>query len=272
MIRSLDTTALHRAFQTAEPFPWVCIDDFLEPELARELARSYPAYEVAARQGRTFDAVNEKRKVQITDREQFSEPVRRLADYCATPEFRSVLSEITGIPNLLWDEGFSGGGMHQTAAHGTLDVHIDFNRLESGLYRRVNLLLYLNEEWDPNWGGRLELWDSDVRRRHQAFVPILNRCVIFETSERSFHGVEALTCPPSAVRRSFALYYYTREAPSDADGQLHSTVFRARPDEHLKRYVLMPSERLRRAVRRTKDKLRNEAKGLAARVRSLSVR
>jgi hypothetical protein len=260
MIRPLDKVALREAFRTAQPFPSVCIDDFLEPGFALEVGRSFPRSSSAV--GRTFDAVNERRKSQIVDPALFPPPVARLAEYCSSQEFRALLSDITGIPNLLWDPTFTGGGMHQTAAHGWLDVHVDFNRLESsGWYRRVNLLLYLNEDWHDEWGGRLELWDRDVRHRTHSIAPVLNRCVIFATSEISFHGVTACTCPPDVVRRSFALYYYTKEPPAGGSARAHSTIFRARPNEHLKRYVLMPAERMQRAVRG----LRWRAKQLAAR-------
>jgi len=262
IVRNLDLAALARSFASAEPFPSVCIDDFLDPAFALEVARSYPTAASQGRGGRTFDGVNERKKTQIVDPALFPAPVARLADYCSRQEFRDTLSALTGIPNLLWDQKFVGGGMHQTAAHGLLDVHVDFNRLEgSGWYRRVNLLLYLNEHWRDEWGGKLELWDHRVRRCVHTFAPKLNRCVIFATSERSFHGVTACTCPPDVVRSSFALYYYTKEPPTDGSAAEHSTIFRARPDEHVKRWVLMPAERLSRAVR-----------GLRARAREIAAR
>jgi hypothetical protein len=261
MIRRLDAKALGERYRSARPFPSICIDGFLEPSFALEVARSYPQSLQGAT--RSYDALNERGKTQIEERSRFPEPVGRLADVCATQEFRDLLSEITGVPKLLWDPKFVGGGMHQTRAHGRLDVHVDFNRLAAtGWYRRVNLLLFLNENWREDWGGRLELWDRNVRNCIQSFAPELNRCVIFTTSEISFHGVTALTCPDDVVRRSFALYYYTEEPPADAAHREHSTIFRARPDERLKRYVLMPAERVKRAVRG----LRSRAGRLAKRV------
>ena len=162
MIRSADTNAWKQRFRSAQPFPSLCIDDFLDPAFALEVARSYPPSLVGA--SRSYDALNERGKTQIEDRARFPEPVGRLADAFATQEFRDLLSEVTGIPKLLWDPKFVGGGMHQTRAHGRLDVHVDFNRLlGKGWYRRVNLLLFLNEKWQEDWGGRLELWDRDVR-------------------------------------------------------------------------------------------------------------
>lgn len=67
LIRPLDRDALRRQFRDAEPFPFIAVDDFLDPEFACEVAASYPTYEQAKERGREFSAVNEKRKVQITD-------------------------------------------------------------------------------------------------------------------------------------------------------------------------------------------------------------
>jgi hypothetical protein len=71
----------------------------------------------------------------------------------------------------------------------------------------------------------------------------MGRCLIFETSSISFHGVAPLKCPPNEVRRSFAAYYYTKEAPAGWDGTRHSTIFRARPEERWKGLVAMPIEK-----------------------------
>jgi hypothetical protein len=261
LVNPLDRAALTARFRAAEPFPFVVIDDFLDRDFALEVARSYPHYKDAVQLGETFVAVNEYRKVQVCDYARFPGPVQRLADALAAPEFREALSAISGIPDLLWDDEYVGGGMHQTAAHGLLDVHVDFNRLaRTGNFRRLNLLLYLNPEWSSEWGGALELWDQDVRTCRHTLEPILNRCVIFETSEHSFHGVTRLTCPPAVSRKSFALYFYTREGAPGIAGRSHSTIFKARPDEHLKRNVFMPAEQLARRVVRAVRAGKNSVK------------
>lgn len=256
--RPLDTAALRDQFRSSRPFPFVVIDNFLEPDFAHEVARSYPDFETAMKMGLAFKKVNENLKVQVTEYEKFPPATQRLADALAEPQLLQQLSEITGVKDLLWDGGFAGGGMHQTASSGLLDVHVDFNRLEGkNLYRRLNLLLYLNPVWQEEWGGLIELWDREVKVRHHAFVPVMNRCVIFETSDHSFHGVTAVKCPPDVQRKSFAVYYYTREAPAGFDGRSHSTIFKARPEEYLKKHLYMPAEKaekhLKQGVRAAKD-------------------
>ncbi len=263
LIRPLDIERLRREFRAAAPFPHVLIDPFLEHDFAREVSESYPSFEEAARMGREFDAVNEYRKIQITDSRLFPEPVRRLDQALASPGFVRDLEEITGIDGLLYDPELAGGGIHITGARGRLDVHVDFNFIpERGIYRRLNLLLYLNPTWERSWGGAVELWDEKVRTMHHAFAPRMNRCVIFETSEKSFHGVEPVTCPPEVVRKSFAVYYYTREAPASYSGEAHTTIFKARPHERLKKYVLMPAQRARELALEGRRRLRDARRAL----------
>jgi len=137
--------------------------------------------------------------------------------------------------------------MHLTNSSGRLDVHVDFNyHADDQLFRRLNILVYLNPVWEEAWGGKIELWDRDVTHCAHAFSPVLNRCVVFETSDISYHGVTQITCPPGMTRKSFAAYYYTKEAPAAWNGEAHSTIFRARPDEQFRGKVLMPAEQLGR--------------------------
>ena len=250
LIRPLDVENLRLQFREAKPFRFACIDDFLVPEFGETVARSYFSRADAARFCRRFRTVSERGKVQVTDYERFPPAVRRLADALAAPEFMKLVADSTGIPDLVFDTRLTGAGMQQTACGGHLDVHIDFNLLFERLHRRLNLTLYLNPGWKTSWGGMLELWGRDVAVRHHAIEPLFNRCVLFETTQASFHGVTAVKCPRDTTRNSFSVFYYTREPPPHWSGSFHDTIFRARPDEHFRRVVLLPAERLRRRLLR----------------------
>jgi hypothetical protein len=262
-INPIDIPALKRQMQNAPAFPHFCIDNFFDTSFAEAVRDSFPSYDAAAGMGRTFDAVNERRKIQITDSTLFLGPIRRLNDMLASAAFVAWLSEVSGIPNLMADPGLSGGGIHETSHGGHLDVHVDFNfNPILGLYRRLNVLFYFNADWKESYGGVLDLWDADVKHCVGRFVPIFNRAAGFATSNHSWHGVTPVTCPPGDSRKSFAVYYYTQETPPDWDGVPRSTVFRARPDEYWKGGVAMPAERLARATRRQVDALKGRVKKL----------
>jgi Rps23 Pro-64 3,4-dihydroxylase Tpa1-like proline 4-hydroxylase len=256
IIRSFDVQQLRDTFLSGNPVPFFCIDNFLNEDFANQVFASFPTFEEVKQIGRSFNAVNEKQKVQVTDAKQFSEPIAELHTVLSSPEFLAKMSQITGMPNLLADEELKGGGIHQTGPRGSLDVHVDFNYIPGRqLHRRLNILVYFNKGWDEGWGGRFELWDRDVRVCKQSFAPLFNRCVVFETNEISFHGVTAVTCPPGVSRKSFAAYYYTREAPAHWTGTSHTTIFRARPWEYRKKYIEMPVEKVSRFATRIARKI-----------------
>lgn len=241
---------LKRQFRSARPFPHIKIDNFLDPSFAAEVAAAYPPLDEGFRRGRSFNAVNERKKVQITKASAFAPPIARLNEMLAAPDFLDDLAFVTGIPKLLADEELNGGGMHMTGPGGRLDVHIDFNLIEGrSLHRRLNLLLYLNRDWPDAWGGQIQLWDQEVKHCIAEFTPNFNRCVIFETNEISYHGVVPISPKATSPRISFATYYYTKEAPAHWTGQSHTTVFKARPNEVMRKFVLMPGAQIRnRAV------------------------
>lgn len=261
-IRPIDRDALRRQYQAARPVPWFCIDNFLEPDFAESVYRSFPSFEEAAKSGRMFSAVNERGKVQITDSSKFPPPVLQLSRALNDPWFLSLLEYVTGTPNLLADEQFVGGGIHETGPRGLLDVHLDFDFIpERQLFRRFNILVYFNKDWKKDWGGQFELWNGDVTKLEHSFEPVFNRCLLFETNDRSWHGVNAVQCPQGQSRKSFAAYYYTKEAPPWFDGEHHSTLFKARPDEVLKAKVLMPAEKLSRSFRGAYQGLKDKIRG-----------
>jgi len=262
-VRDFDRDVLRQQCQTARPFPFFKIDNFLDPSFAHEVTRAYPSFEHATSQGRTFTSVNERRKVQVTDARLFPEPVARLNAALAAPKFLEDLAYITGIPRLLFDTELAGGGIHITGPGGRLDVHVDFNYLkERNLHRRLNLLLYLNPVWEEEWGGHIQLWNKNVTECQAAFAPAFNRCVVFETSNISFHGVTPISPAAPYPRKSFATYYYTREAPVHWTGVAHDTIFKARPEERLRGYVLMPAEAVTRQVSQRLRQVRKSMKRL----------
>jgi Rps23 Pro-64 3,4-dihydroxylase Tpa1-like proline 4-hydroxylase len=254
VIHSIDSGRLCEQVRNAKPFPHLVIDDFLDEDFAREIVRSWPDFQEAAKVGKEFNSLNERNKVQVTDATYFPQPLRELNDALASQQFLDTLSQLFQIPSLLADSELVGGGLHQTGPRGHLDVHVDFNYIAARqLHRRLNILIYFNENWRPEWGGKLELWNNDVTECIHSLDPKFNRCVIFETSEISFHGVTAVTCPDGAVRRSFAGYYYTEAAPDHWTGDSHTTIFKARPDEKMKSRLMA----INSAKRFTKDKIKS---------------
>ena len=263
LLNDIDFGALRDQMRNAPGFPHFCIDDFLEESFANEVHDAFPSYEQVEKLGESFHAVNEYRKTQVTDVAKFPAALRRLHELLASDAFVAEVSRMSGIDHLIADPGLAGAGIHETSRGGRLDVHVDFNFNDRiGLYRRLNILIYFNKDWKDEYGGILDLWDADVRHCLGRFAPVFNRAAGFATSNQSWHGVTPVNCPSGMARKSFAVYYYTKEAPVGWDGVVRSTVFRARPDEYWKGAVAMPAERIARAGRRTLDSIRQAARGI----------
>ena len=270
LINPIDRDALTKRFQGAKPVPWFKIDNFLKADFANACADAFPTYDEVQKLGVTFTNINEKGKFQVTKPEVFPAPLKQLYDLLNGREFLDLMEHVTGMPKLLPDEKLVGGGLHATGARGHLDVHLDFNMLrDRGWHRRLNILVYLNKGWQEDWGGEFELWNEDVSKRAETFLPIFNRCVMFNTNNVSYHGVNAVKCPEGQARKSFAAYYYTEAAPADfneppSNGQFHDTIFKARPDEKMKS-VMMPVEaatkNLTKFLRRGASKLKKAVTG-----------
>lgn len=263
LVNPIDLQAFKSRITNAVPFPHVCVDNFLEESFANEIYGAFPSFKEARAIGKEFDSVNEKFKIQITNSATFAPPIARLNQLLASPDFVAWMSDAFDIPNVLADADLVGGGIHETNSGGRLDVHVDFNYVErKKWHRRLNILIYFNKDWREDYGGYLEFWDKDVKNRFGYFAPVFNRFCAFATSEISFHGVTPLTCPSNVVRRSFATYYYTTEAPVGWDGKVHSTIFKARPEEWMRRSVLMPAEASLTSARQGISKVKRGIKRL----------
>ena len=252
LINPFDPDEFKKNFLTVEPFPHFCIDNFLNEGFANEIYDSFPTFQEAKALGQGFKAVNESKKIQISDDSKFAPAMKKLSDLLQSKKFVDMWSDLTGLPNLLSDPKLIGGGIHETNSGGHLDVHVDFNFVEKEqLHRRLNILIYFNKDWKEEYGGYLDLWDVNVKKRYGYFKPKFNRACGFITSGTSYHGVTPLTCPPDIFRKSFAAYYYTKEAPEGWTGKKHSTLFKARPNQWIRGNIEMSIENAMRSFQNT---------------------
>ena len=228
-----DTAAeLAVRFQNDPPFRHVVIDDFLRADYCDELLRQFPPFE---RGNARNEAGELGAKSTVEKIRELGRPYAALDDLIQTRGFLDLISKITGIPGLLYDPWYFGGDTHENREGQDLDAHVDFNRHPvERWHRRLNLIVYLNHEWQDDWGGSLEL-HSDPRAADDVVrlvTPLFNRAVIFETTEWSWHGFSRITLPErkkDISRKSIALYFYTIERPRDELADTHSTIYVDRP-------------------------------------------
>ncbi len=238
-------------YRSASPFPHIVLDDFLEPEAAKLAMKEFPTLD--PERWNNYIHANE-RKFSHTDAETWGPTLRSILDELNSPRFVRFVSELTGFDGLVADHSLEGGGLHQSTAGGFLNIHADFtvHPHHPQWRRRANLLLYLNDDWPPQYGGDLELWSTDMKRCEKTVAPVANRVVIFTTDVDSFHGhPEPMRCPVGVGRRSLALYYFSLEEHP----LVRSTEYRARPGDGVRSVLIYADKQMLRTYDWAKRRL-----------------
>jgi len=224
----------HReGFLHAQPFKHVVIESFFEPSFAERLVAAFPVFN--ANLART-EMGRVGGKAVHTDIGAISPVYQELYATISSKPFLELVSRLSGIPGLILDPKMYGGGTHENLHGQELDPHVDFNYDEAQqLHRRLNLIVYLNKDWQREWGGALEI-HSNPRdfsgNRFESYDPLFNRCVMFETNERSWHGFPKIELPAGKrhlSRRSISIYLYTKDRPAEEIAPVHGTFYVQRP-------------------------------------------
>jgi hypothetical protein len=204
------------------PFPHMYVDDLFPIDVLTEVSNEIPDLpkmeknkEGCIKGQRCFNTEVEKFKNQYDNDIYHGPATASLFAYLKSSMFIKFLEKLTGIEDIIPDPHYRGSGIHQTLPGGFLNIHADFNRYERyDLHRRVNVLLYLNPDWNETWGGHLELWSRDLQNCEVKLAPTLGRMVVFSSTDFSYHGhQEPLKAPLGRSRKSLAMYYYTRTRP-----------------------------------------------------------
>lgn len=198
------------------PFPHIIIDNFINNDLALELSNEFPDYN--DEKWFYYDSPLENKKAN-NNWGMFPSATYKFFHYLNSENFMISLKSDFNIKNLYSDNGLHGAGWHMHSRGGKLNVHLDYSiHPKLKLQRKLNLILYLTPDWNPEWGGNLELWEHDpLRNKPLKLSKVIenkfNRAVIFDTTKNSWHGfAEKLTCPSNIYRKSIAMYYLTDPA------------------------------------------------------------
>jgi hypothetical protein len=206
---------LARRFREASPFPHIVLEDFVR--LGPERASDFPGADWP--QWAHLSDGYQREKSTCSDLDEIPSPFRDLIQELCSPPFLRFLEAVTGVEKIIPDPYLEGGGLHRSGAGGHLAPHTDFHVYpELDLYRRLNVLVYLNPNWDASKGGTLVLGEPEDPDSKVSVGPNWGTCVIFETSDESVHGVEPVA--EGCVRQSIALYYYTSSETSSYGGDL----------------------------------------------------
>jgi Rps23 Pro-64 3,4-dihydroxylase Tpa1-like proline 4-hydroxylase len=196
---------LQEEYSKAKPFEHVIIDDFLDATYAEKIFQRFPDINDAWHEYKnpievkyTYDNIND-----------LSIEIKNYFYYLSHPEMIQMMQKITSINDLEYDEFLHGAGVHMHPRYGRLNIHLDYEKHPySGKERRLNIILFMSKEWNPDWNGANELWNDDVSRCITKTNVKFNRAIIFKTNNISWHGLpDKILCPENTFRKSLAYYY-----------------------------------------------------------------
>lgn len=202
------------AYRQANPFPHTVIDNFLPTDV---LDRILDEFSTVTPSDRTTSdkTLEDTAPEQTKDRNEplsavpASDTTHWLLHQLSSKIFINFLEKLTGINSLLSNPRMETDGLYPLATNRSLKTQADFDRYANKLDRKLTLLIYLNKHWKEEYGGQLELWNAEMSHCEKKILPIFNRCVIFSTTDFSYHGhPEPLNCPAHETRKSLSLYYY----------------------------------------------------------------
>ena len=196
------------------PFKHCVVDNCFNNEFSYQLIKGFPDLKSNEWESTNDQDIEIKHRTKWQSEFDIPDEILPAIRIFNSAIFLKAVSKRFKIPKLIPDPYFSGGGLNITESNGLLDVHVDGNYHDaSGLNRRINAILYLNSGWKEGWGGEFGLYNSTGEKLIKKIAPIFNRLVIFDTHDKSFHGLpDPLNFPKGHNRKSIILYYYTKEA------------------------------------------------------------
>ena len=196
------------------PFDHWIIEDFLDIQDAKDVSKEFIDYESTEDIIRYKGWIGEKSTCNSWNR--FPALTYKIFSNLLSLDFVSHLSAVTGVTPLYPDIGLHGGGWHMSGKGGSLAMHLDYSiHPKLNLQRKLNLILYLEEDYNPQWGGSLQLWSHDKEKskplnKIKEVEPLFNRAILFDTTQKSWHGFpDPINPPEGKLRKSFAVYYLT---------------------------------------------------------------
>ncbi len=228
-LESGEVQKLSSDFQNGIPYKHITLENFLREDIATRMYENFPSVD---RLSKHYKGLNEN-KSEGSNFSDFDPVFTQVRQELMSPEFAKWMEQVTGIKNVFITEDNLGTGLHQGGEGSFLDIHVDFNIHHlKNVYRRLNMLIYLNKDWKPEYGGAMEMWNANMTKLEKKIPCEFNRCLIFETSDISYHGYSKINIPPGVTRKSFYSYFYTTEAPATVSNvKYHDTVFKAKPED-----------------------------------------
>ena len=218
-----DFQTLNNRFVGTPPFPMIVLDNFLPEDFASSMATE-------------CESIPLQHWTEFTRKGSFMRECKRLEHAPIALDFVNQMhsslgmewmTSITGIKDLIPDPYLTGAGYSRSFRGDSLQLHSDFNWNDQiKVHRMLSFIIYLNPNWQEEWGGALEFTDFNKEKVIQSVPPLFNRAIIWRYHKRGFHGYpNPLTCPENMSRNTFRLFYYYSDAKHKDDDRPHRSLY-----------------------------------------------
>jgi Rps23 Pro-64 3,4-dihydroxylase Tpa1-like proline 4-hydroxylase len=187
----LDWNSLRHARRYTKPFSWMSVDPCFSLEDARKLAGSFPHHGFSRSIGRDGryclserTVIEGRRKELVSD---LSTEWQNLLDDFLSARYRRTVQE-----SLSFDLASSvlRVRLYRYSKGDWMLPHTDPSD------RLTTHLIYLTEDWCPEYGGELLLLNSEIKEDvNQVLPPTFNTAVMFRPSNTSYHAVRPVQGP-----------------------------------------------------------------------------
>ena len=220
------------------PFPYVIIPEFINTEYYNQIESKIPS-EPNEKWWKYENPLEVK--YALDNLELMDSVISNIFYALSHDNTIDKFKKIFNIPDLEYDPHCHGAGLHMHPRYGRLNMHLDYEiHPLSNKQRRLNIILYLNDEWNPEWNGDTQLWNNTVSECIVNSYPKRNTAIVFVTTEQSWHGVpEIILCPHDKYRKTLAFYYVSylknnknvNKKGADENGFRTKAVFINRPSD-----------------------------------------
>lgn len=196
-------------FSNGVPFKNVSIPNFLSEDTISKVVSEFPCDFDTNKNWFNYENPAEVKYLNSNIKE-LPPTIKSVYDALSSNEMVNAFAEISSIDTLEYDPTLYGSSIHAHGRYGRLHLHLDYEKhpILENKERRLNLILYLNENWDSSWNGQTELWNEDVTECVKKHEVTYNTATLFQTNNMSWHGVpEKILCPPDVFRKTLAYYY-----------------------------------------------------------------
>ena len=231
-------------FAEGSPFPHVVLDGLFPSGVIERVLDEFPTTD--DKRWTNLENSKSHRKQAIAEDWLLAPHTRHVMAQFNSAVFIEFLERLSGMKGLIPDPHYLGGGLQQIGSGGFLKIHTDVPYHKSWkLDRQLNVLLYMNKDWDEAWGGKFELWD-DQMTSHKSVVPVFNRMVIFATPNAKHGHPDPLLTPEGTFRRAFVMHYYSNSTTEYENIGIRNRHY-ARPGEIFADDAPVRPERARRS-------------------------